>query len=132
MRICISSTKGDLDEFRISAMAILAQLGTDIEAMELDHATPDSHLRYSLKLVDSADLFICIVAYHYGSTPRPEQLSYTEAEIRRAIENKTPILAFLCESMDSWPQEWIDDDQTRIGVCSGYVCMLSLTCTRTC
>ena len=132
MRVYVSSTFVDLQEYRAAAIRILRQLGHEVVAMEdyvADSAIP---LEKVLEDVNSCEAYVGIFAWRYGyipgaptdndpsQSPLPEGLelplggeygsvSITEWEYLKASEDPNrPILSFLLEEGIPWPPHLID------------------------
>ena len=133
MKVYVSSTFVDLQDYRSAAIRILRQLGHDVVAMEdyvADSAIP---LEKVLEDVSACDAYVGIFAWRYGyvpGAPTPEdpaplvppgvvlpmvdnaiygQVSITEWEFLQATtDTNRPILAFLLEEGVPWPPHLID------------------------
>lgn len=132
MKVYVSSTFVDLEEYRAAAIRILRQLGHQVVAMEdyvADSAIP---LEKVLRDVDSCEAYVGIFAWRYGYIPGDPSdndpasavlpsgfvlpshgiygsVSITEWEYLQAIEDpKRPILSFLLEEGVPWPPHLID------------------------
>lgn len=133
MKVYVSSTFVDLQDYRAGAIRILRQLGHEVVAMEdyvADSAIP---LEKVLEDVESCDVYVGIFAWRYGFIPgksidddvtgpkvSPEfalptddaekfgQVSITEWEYLQATKLDRPILAFLLEESVPWPPHLID------------------------
>ncbi|MBD0325323.1 MAG: DUF4062 domain-containing protein, partial [Pyrinomonadaceae bacterium] len=105
-KIYISSTYGDLKEFREEAYRALRQLRHDVVAME-DYAASDQRpLDVCLADVASCDIYVGIFAWRYGFIPpkdNPERRSITELEFRRAAASGKTCLIFLLHEDVPWP-----------------------------
>jgi hypothetical protein len=95
-RVMISSTARDLPEHREKVMHACMRLGMFYpEMMENLTATDANALAVSLKMVDSADIYVGVFAFRYGYVPDGENISVTEAEYDRAIDRNIARLIFL-------------------------------------
>ncbi|HEX7999122.1 MAG TPA: DUF4062 domain-containing protein [Pyrinomonadaceae bacterium] len=105
-KIYISSTYGDLKEFREEAYRALRQLRHDVVAME-DYAASDQRpLDVCLADVAACDIYVGIFAWRYGFIPpkdNPERRSITELEFRRAASSGKTCLIFLLNEDVPWP-----------------------------
>jgi tetratricopeptide (TPR) repeat protein len=97
----ISSTSLDLPDHREAAMDAVLRAGCFPLAMEPGSAISNSDaIRFSLDMVDQADLYVGIFAQRYGFIPdnkekNPQGWSVTEHEYRRAKERRLPCLIYL-------------------------------------
>jgi tetratricopeptide (TPR) repeat protein len=101
LQVMISSTSLDLPAHRKAAEDAALRAGMFPLAMEHGSATSNSDaIRYSLDLVDQADIYVGLFAHRYGFIPdnkadNPQRWSVTEHEYRRAVERGIPRLIFL-------------------------------------
>ena len=106
-KIYISSTYGDLKEYREKVYHALLQWGHQVIAME-DYVAGDQRpLDKCLADVAGCDLYVGIFAWRYGYVPdrdNPDRLSITELEYRQAGEAGRPCLIFLLADDASWSQ----------------------------
>jgi hypothetical protein len=105
-KIYISSTFGDLKEFREEVYRALRQMRHDVVAME-DYAASDQRpLDVCLADVRACDIYVGIFAWRYGFIPpkdNPERRSITELEFRQAIKTGKTCLIFLLGEDVPWP-----------------------------
>jgi tetratricopeptide (TPR) repeat protein len=115
----ISSTSLDLPAHRKAAMDAVLRAGCFPLAMEHGTATSDSDaIRFSLDLVDQADLYVGIFAQRYGFIPdnkkeNPQAWSVTEHEYRRAREQGIPRLIYLAAEDHAFTEKDIDFDPEK-------------------
>ena len=86
-RIYISSTYGDLKDYREKAYRVLRRLGHDVVAMEDYVATDQRPLAKCLADVAACDVYVGVFAHRYGYVPEednPDHRSITELEYRHA------------------------------------------------
>jgi tetratricopeptide (TPR) repeat protein len=110
-RIYVSSTYGDLKDYREKAYRVLRQLGHDPIAMEDYVATDQRPLAKCLADVGACDLYVGIFAHRYGHIPKddnPEGRSITELEYRYAKAHGIPCLIFLLDLGVPWLLTWTD------------------------
>src|SRR5689334_1410961 len=98
--VMVSSTSRDLPAHRKAAIDAIWRCGMFALAMEAGTATPGDAIKFSLNMVDEAEVYVGIFGYRYGYVPddpirNPDKLSITELEFRRAEERKIPILLFV-------------------------------------
>jgi tetratricopeptide (TPR) repeat protein len=111
VRVYVSSTYGDLKEYREKVYRALRQLGHDAIAMEDYVATDQRPLAKCLEDVASCDIYVGIFAHRYGYVPdyeNPEGRSITELEYRHAKANGKSCLVFLLNEAAPWPPGWMD------------------------
>jgi hypothetical protein len=105
-KIYISSTYGDLKEFREEAYRALRQMRHDVIAME-DYAASDQRpLDVCLADVAASDIYVGIFAWRYGFIPpkdNPDRRSITELEFRQAAAAGKTCLIFLLHEDVPWP-----------------------------
>jgi predicted HTH transcriptional regulator len=103
--VFISSTARDLPEHREQVRLACERAGFAPHEMMENLTTLDgSAVEISLSMVDEADIYLGIFAYRYGYVPEGADISITEMEYNRAVEQKKPRLIFL-----------IDDDHPVTG-----------------
>jgi tetratricopeptide (TPR) repeat protein len=112
----LSSTALDLPEHRKKAMDAVLRAGCFPLAMEHGSATSNSDaIRFSLAMVDQADLYVGIFALRYGFIPdnkdeNPQGWSVTEHEYRRAKDRKIPRLIYVASQDHKFSEADIDFD----------------------
>ena len=93
--VMISITARDLPEHREQVRLGCERAGFEPrEMMENLTALDTDALDISLQMVDEADVYIGVFAYRYGYVPDGQNLSITEIEYNRAVENEKPRLIF--------------------------------------
>lgn len=118
-KIYVSSTYRDLREHREAVYRALRQRGHDVVAMEDYVAADQRPLQRCLAEVAASDIYLGIVAWHYGYVPEqdnPDGQSITELEYREAHKRGITCLLFLLDENAPWPRNLIDrgDDGRRI------------------
>jgi hypothetical protein len=106
-RIYVSSTFGDLKEYRHEVSLALRRLGHQDVAMEYYVAEDRRPLDRCLADVTSCDVYVGIFAWRYGYVPsdgNPERRSITELEYRQAVAEKRTCLIFLVDEDAPWPR----------------------------
>jgi uncharacterized protein YukE len=112
-KIYISSTYGDLKEYREKVYQVLRQLGHDTVAME-DYVATGQHppLDKCLSDVAGSDCYVGIFAWRYGYIPEgennPKGKSITELEYCRATEAGKPCFIFLLDENAPWLPKFTD------------------------
>src|SRR3989304_8897381 len=102
MKIFVSSTWDDLAEYRACVLRGIDRLrhqGDVVEwlGMEAFSAADQTPLDECLAFVNQADMYVGIFGVRYGSKPPGSDISFTEAEFRRAAARKIPRLLFLID-----------------------------------
>src|SRR3990172_2535811 len=102
MKIFVSSTWDDLAEYRACVLRGIDRLrhqGDVVEWLgtEAFSAADQTPLDECLAFVNQADVYVGIFGVRYGSKPQGSDISFTEAEFRRAAERKIPCLLFLID-----------------------------------
>ncbi len=105
-KVYISSTYGDLKQYRKAASQVLRRLGQHVVAME-DYVATGQHppLNKCLADVDACDYYVGIFAWRYGYIPdegNPEGKSITELEYRQAEKKHKPCFIFLLDEDTPW------------------------------
>jgi hypothetical protein len=116
-RVYVSSPYTDLAEYRKEVIAQIGKLGCEVVAMEDSRVDTAPLVKKCLDDVVQCELYICILAWRYGSIPRyenPEQLSMTELEYQRAWETRKTCHIFLLDENVPWPVHQVDPDRRRI------------------
>jgi hypothetical protein len=125
MRIFVSSSFEDLQEYRVAAIRVLRQLGHEVVAMEDFVAASGVPLKQMLDKVERCDLYVGLFAWRYGFVPEkgttsansadpkvPDATygttSITHYEYLHAKAKKIDRLAFLLDERVPWPPHLID------------------------
>jgi len=107
MRIFVGSTFEDLKSHRARTIDALKGLAVHVEAMELWFAKPKDPLTVCLERARDSDVYICMVAYRYGSMVRKGK-SYTQCEYETAREAGNDCLIFLMNKNYPIPPKYVD------------------------
>jgi hypothetical protein len=110
-RIYLSSTYGDLVEYREAVYKALRKMRHDVVAMEDYVATDRRPLEKCLADVVDCDIYVGIFAWRCGYVPddgNPEGKSITELEYRQAQRLGKPTLIFMLAEVADWPDEFRD------------------------
>ncbi|MBK8975181.1 MAG: DUF4062 domain-containing protein [Planctomycetes bacterium] len=102
-RVFLSSTYGDLWDYREAAIAQIERSGFDVEAMERWGASDDRPRQLCLDKVARCDVFVLIVAFTRGFVPPGGARSITELEYDCARDHGIPILVFMIDDRATWP-----------------------------
>ncbi len=122
MKVYISSTYMDLQEYRTAVADVLRQMGHEPKLMETYVSEDKRPLEKCLEDIEDADIYIGIFAWRYGYVPprskgRTKGLpprvavgktSITECEYRRAQQRGIPCLIFLAGDAAPWNPQHID------------------------
>jgi hypothetical protein len=116
LRVYLSSTFDDLEDYRAAAFAALERAGLDVARMEAYTAADTRPLDLCLRDVAASDILIGIYAWRYGYEPpahhgNPHGQSITELEYREAERCKIRRLVFLAhpETKAQWPARFVDE-----------------------
>src|ERR1022692_78364 len=93
-RVMISSTARELPDHRGQVEDACLRQGFFPVMMEHLPAA-DQAISASLRMVDSAEIYVGIIAYRYGTVPAGYDISITEMEYNRAVERGIPHPTFL-------------------------------------
>jgi predicted HTH transcriptional regulator len=98
LNVFVSSVQKELEDERVIVQNLLitdAFLAAHCSPVlyESEPASPDQALAGCLKSLDGCQVYVLIVAAHYGTMVG--EVSITHAEYRRAKERKLPVLAFI-------------------------------------
>ena len=104
----ISSTARDLPEHRGMVMDACQRLGFQPIMMEHLAAQDRSAGEVSIGMVEEADVYLCIFAYAYGSSPDNDERSYTEIELDKAVSLGVPVIPFFADENTPWPPRLVD------------------------
>jgi len=107
MRVFLGSTFEDLKSHRRRVIDGLKALGMHIEAMELWWAQPEDPVSVCLSRVRESDIYICVVAWRYGSLAE-DQRSYTQLEYEAARQASRDCLVFLMRDDYRIRPEYVD------------------------
>jgi hypothetical protein len=109
LRVFVSSPYSDLREYREAVRLALARQGHRFSGPEQSAASDRPATDYSLSEIANCDVFVCIVAWRYGSVlppeTNPDSLSILEFEYLEASKLSKPVLVFLLDADASWPTE---------------------------
>jgi tetratricopeptide (TPR) repeat protein len=93
--VMISSTARDLPKHRDEVRLACLRAGFDPrEMMENLPALNKDAVEASLRMVEEADVYVCILAYRYGTVLDGYDVSITEMEFNRTVELNKPRLVF--------------------------------------
>ena len=104
-QVFISSTYEDLKEERAAVSQTLLDLGCIPVGMEQFPASGMSQMDYIMKMLETCDYYILILAGRYGSVDWTDGIGYTEKEYDYAVANHIPVMSFLCDDIGKLPNE---------------------------
>ena len=113
-RIFISSTYLDLKEERKQIIKSILRLGHYPICMETFVATQGHQLDFIRDQLDTADIYVVILARRYGSSICEDKCSYTEREYEYAKQIGLPTLAMICSEKYEPTEENKKTEQNRI------------------
>jgi hypothetical protein len=131
MRIFVSSSFQDLQDYRQAAIRVLRQLGHEVVAMEDFVAASAAPLDLVLGKVERCELYVGLFAWRYGFVPKPREdsdqvtpvpqvegaqyglTSITHYEYLQAKAKGLDCLVFLLDESAPWPPHLIDGFSTR-------------------
>ncbi len=114
-RIFVSSVGGALAPYRRAVVDICHRLGLVPVHMEEFGTDPAPPLEVCLRLVESADAMVVLVAHRAGRVPPGETLTYTELEHARAVELGIDVHAFVVDEELPWlPEEVREPEAWRV------------------
>ncbi|MCA9470090.1 MAG: DUF4062 domain-containing protein [Nitrospira sp.] len=111
MKVYLSSTFADLEEYRQTVTRVLARLGFEYVRLDDFGAFDSSVLESSYDAIATSDLFVLLLAHRYGYRPPHETKSILELEYEQAVKLNKPVLAFVVKDAASWPVDKIDRDR---------------------
>ncbi|MBI5034465.1 MAG: SUMF1/EgtB/PvdO family nonheme iron enzyme [Chloroflexi bacterium] len=105
-KIFLGSTFTDLVDYRASVIHAIDRLrlqGFDVNwiGMEAFSASNHTPLEECLRYVNESDIYLGFFGVRYGSKIPGSDESFTEAEFRRAVECKIPLLLFLIDENEA-------------------------------
>ncbi|MEJ3742837.1 HEAT repeat domain-containing protein [Actinomycetes bacterium KLBMP 9797] len=115
-RVFVSSTYGDLQDFRAGVRAALARLGLEDVAMETYTAEDRRPVERCVDDVRSSDLYVGVFAWRYGYVPAGYDESITELEYRAAVAANIDCLIFLLDEAAPWQPTKMDFGEPRARV----------------
>jgi Domain of unknown function (DUF4062)/Protein kinase domain len=113
MRIFISSTFEDLNEYRQEAFKAIQGLGLHADDMILWSANELDATTNSVQRVAECDVLILILAHRYGYVPPGTSQSITQTEYEAARAAGVPVLAFFLDEATPWPPAQVEWSKQR-------------------
>lgn len=108
----ISSTFKDLENERRRVIEAILDARQLPAGMENFNASNKTQWDYIKQMLQDTDYFIVIIAHRYGSTDEGG-MSYTEKEVRHALDMGIPVLSFIISSDVKWDHEKYEDDPEK-------------------
>lgn len=109
LRIFVSSTFSDLEEYRKAVCAIIRQIGALDIAMEHFGSRDARPKQECLRLVkEDSDAFVGIYAHRYGAILSRDGRSITELEYLEALNSNLPCLIYIVDDTAPWQKNFID------------------------
>lgn len=108
MKVYVSSTSVDLQDYRKAVIEILHRSGHTPICMEYHGVADVTPKDEVIKDVSDCDAYVGIFAWRYGYVPLGSEISITETEYRTAVEKKIPVLVFLLDENVQWSDEFRD------------------------
>ncbi len=96
-KVLISCSALDLPEHRRQVLDACLRQGMFPIMMEHLPASAADAVEESTRMVNEADLYLCVLAYRYGYMPSGLDISLTEMEYNRAVERGILCLIFLMD-----------------------------------
>jgi hypothetical protein len=111
MKIYVSSTFVDLEQYRQAVTQSLRTLGHECVAMEEYSAEDQVPFEKCLRDVAECDLYVGIFAWRYGYVPPGQDRSVTELEYRVAERLGITKFVFLLHEDTPWPRKFCDQGE---------------------
>jgi hypothetical protein len=125
IRVFISSTFSDLQEYRRATFEAIQSLGAHGDDMIYWSADERSGTALSLDGVRQCDVVILLRAHRYGYVPSDSTWSVTEMEYSAAREAGVPVLAYFLDDSQPWPPRGavaaLSVRIDTVGVCWGVI-----------
>src|SRR3712207_6661321 len=102
MKVFLSSTFVDLEDYRRSVSEALYRLQAQVGRMEVFGARAEDATTASLSEVENCDVFVGIYAHRYGHIPSGATVSITEQEYDHARKHNKPMFCFSIDEDYPW------------------------------
>ncbi len=103
MKIFVSSTYLDLNDYRIKAKKAIEESKNEFIGMETFQSHTHEPTEFCPEKVEECDAFVLIVAYRYGNIPDGQTISITQLEYEHALRKKIPVRIYLMDDKHPWP-----------------------------
>jgi hypothetical protein len=111
-RVFLSSTFGDLKEYRETVQTAIRQLGAVDVSMEHFGARDERPTLECIRLVrEESDSFVGVYAHKYGYIPDGGHVSICQMEYQAASDAALPRFIYLVDENHPWPPAHIDSDR---------------------
>ena len=107
-KVFLAATRKDLARHRKRVIEEVQKAGFFIDPSEFWGATSSAPVERCPEEVLDCHICILIVAFRRGDFPPGEDQSYTQKEYLAAKNGGIPVLAFLAESPEDWPDEFVE------------------------
>ena len=102
LRVFLSSTALDLDEYRQIADNTLLRMQQQSVLMERFGARPGLPVAECERMAAACDVLVCIVAHRHGFEPDPGRGSITRREVEAAHKAGKPVYAWIVDDKHPW------------------------------
>src|SRR6266478_723170 len=99
--VFISSTYGDLKEYRRAIWELLENFDVNVRGMERFGARKETPLATCLTEVEQSDIYLGVIAFRLGSLDAASGKSFTQIEYERAFERSKDIRIYLADEENS-------------------------------
>ena len=114
MKIFVSSTYLDLNEYRAEAKKAIEESGNEFVGMETFQSHTHEPTEFCPERVEECGAFVLLVAYRYGNIPEGAKISITQLEYEHALKTKIPVRVYLTEDSHPWQPKVTDENRERI------------------
>lgn len=112
MKVFLSSSYSDLQEYRHAVSSVIASLGHKLISWEQEIIQTGELISKTMnKHIEAADLIVLILGDQVGAISKDQKASYTEREYNSAFENGKPVMVFIKNNGSDTP---LDAFSTRI------------------
>jgi len=105
MKVFLSSTAEDLDDYRREADDIILRLAQQSIAMERFGPLPGTPVKECERLASESDVVVCIVAHRYGFVPDEGSGSITRHEVEAADKAGKDVLVWIVADDYPWTEK---------------------------
>lgn len=95
--VFVSSTKEDLEEYRVALLKSFPSLDVLYRGMEFFGSRSQKPIKTMLAELRQCDVYLGIIGHRYGSIDAETKLSYTELEYQKAVEFGIEVKCFIIE-----------------------------------
>jgi hypothetical protein len=112
-RVFISSTREDLNEYRLVVEKTLREMNFDTISVNNWSASDKDAIEVCRTKVNQADIYVGVVAHRYGSIAPGFEKSFTELEYEWAKEKGIPCYCFFINDNAQVHPQWIEIDAVK-------------------